>query len=355
MSADFFHRTWARRGLAARLLWPASALLLCLVTARRLAYRYGWLHAKRLPVPVLVIGNRIVGGAGKTPTTIALLQHLRQAGWHPGVLSRGYKAAQAQQGGPVRLDAASAPALDASVTGDEPLLIWRRTGVPLMIGPDRVAAGEALLKTHPEIDILVCDDGLQHLKLHRDIEVVVFDERGAGNGWLMPAGPLREPWHVEPASALVAPPVVLYNAARASTPLPGHLARRTLGAPRALADWWAGVDGERLLPPQNGPVAALAGIAQPDRFFDALRGLGFAVTPIPLPDHASFDTLPWPAATPHLIVTEKDAVKLDPARVARARPHTQVWVAGLDFEPEPGFWQALDAALARLPAPPHPH
>ncbi len=186
MSADFLHRTWARRGLAARLLWPVSALLLALVTARRLAYRCGWLQARRLPVPVLVIGNRIVGGAGKTPTTIAVLQHLRQAGWHPGVLTRGYKAKRAE-GGLVCLDAASAPTLDASLTGDEPLLIWRRTGVPLMIGPDRAAAGEALLKAHPEIDILVCDDGLQHLKLHRDIEVVVFDERGAGISQPLPA------------------------------------------------------------------------------------------------------------------------------------------------------------------------
>lgn len=331
-------------------MWPLAALLRGMVALRRTAYRRGWLHARRLPVPVLVIGNRIVGGAGKTPTTIAVLQHLKQAGWRPGVLTRGYKASAAAEGC-VCLDQATAPTLNAERTGDEPLLIWRRTGVPLMIGRDRAAAGEAMLKAHPDIDILVCDDGLQHLRLHRDIEVVVFDERGAGNGWLMPAGPLREPWNAGPACALVAPPIVLYNAPGPSTPLPGHLACRTLGAPRALADWWQGRDGERLRPDPAVAVSAMAGIAQPDRFFQALREQGFVLNPIPLPDHAALDVLPWPDTTRHLIVTEKDAVKLDPARVGRERPHTQVWVAGLDFEPEPAFWQALDAALARLPRP----
>ncbi len=356
MSDDLILRTWAGRGPLACLLWPVSALMGGIVRLRRLAYSRGWLVSHRLPVPVVVIGNRIVGGAGKTPTTIAILEHLRAAGWRPGVLTRGYKARRTDNT-PLLLDAQTAAGLDATATGDEPLLIWRRTGVPLMIGPDRVADGRALLSAHPEIDILVCDDGLQHLRLRRDIEVVVFDERGVGNGWLMPAGPLREPWQTQPALPLVAPPLVLYNADRPTTPLSGQRAQRQLGLPVALAAWWHHQNGPCLSPTAAGvAVAAMAGIAQPERFFDALRKLGFQVQPIPLADHAHFDSLPWPDSVQDLVVTEKDAVKLDPLRVARDRPGTRIWVAGLDFHPEPPFWRALDEALSRLPArPASPH
>ncbi len=359
--ASHLNQAWLRRGPTACLLWPLSLLMRTLVALRRTAYHRGWLASERLPVPVLVVGNRVVGGAGKTPTTIAVLQHLRQQGWRPGVLSRGYKASEGPQGADgagahVLIDAESGPTLDASLTGDEPLLIWRRTGAPVMVGRDRAAGGHALLGAHPEIDLLVCDDGLQHLRLQRDIELVVFDERGAGNGWLLPAGPLREPIDAPPPPQLNAAPIVLYNAARPSTALPGHLARRQTAPLCSLADWWAGrassaADKARAEPlPAGQPVMALAGIAQPQRFFEALRQRGWQVEGLPLADHADFGTLPWPAGTPHLIVTEKDAVKLHPERVARERPGTQVWVAALDFQPEASFWTALDAALASLKA-----
>ncbi|WP_290871146.1 tetraacyldisaccharide 4'-kinase, partial [Aquabacterium sp.] len=318
---------WRRRGPLACALWPVSALMGGIVALRRLAYRQGWLSARRLPVPVLVVGNRIAGGAGKTPTTIALLHHLRTQGWTPGVLSRGYGAPE-RPPEPLLLDAQSAARVSAAQCGDEPLLIWRRTGVPLMIGPDRAPCGEALLGAHPDIDILVCDDGLQHLRLQRDVEVIVFDERGAGNGWLLPAGPLREPWDSAPTPGLVAPPLVLYNAPRATTPLPGHLLRPSLGQPVPLADWWRGEAhlAHPLLPEHGSPKAsvwALAGIAQPQRFFGALAQQGFAVQPLPLPDHTDFATLPWPESVRDLIVTEKDAVKLRPERLAAERPHTR--------------------------------
>lgn len=349
---------WRRRGPLACVLWPMSVLMGCLVALRRLGYEQGWLASRRLPVPVLVVGNRIAGGAGKTPTTIALLQHLRTQGWTPGVLSRGYGAPE-RPPEPLLLDARSADRVSAAQCGDEPLLIWRRTGVPLMIGPDRARCGEALLGAHPEIDLLVCDDGLQHLRLQRDVEVIVFDERGAGNGWLLPAGPLREPWDSAPVHTLTAPPLVLYNAPEPSTALPGHLLRPILALPVPLADWWRGKtqDAEPLRPTHGAAtptVWALAGIAQPQRFFAALGRQGFAVQPLALPDHIDFATLPWPESVQDLIVTEKDAVKLRPERLAAERPHTRVWVAGLDFEPEAGFWPALDAALrvarGRLPA-----
>ena len=229
-------------------------------------------------------------------------------------------------------------------------MIWRRAKAPLMIGRDRLAGGRAMLKAHPEVDILVCDDGLQHLRLHRDIEVIVFDERGVGNGWMLPSGPLREPVDVAPVSTLVAPAIVLHNTDRALACCPGHRAQRGLGAIVPLAAWWQGSVAPRSAPPRR--AHALAGIAHPTRFFKALQALGIEVNPLPLRDHARFDPLPWHAGVTDLIVTEKDAVKLEPHRVLRERPETRVWVAALDFSPEPAFWHELDAALARLPGRP---
>jgi len=340
---------WLRRGPTAWALTPVAILYGTLVGLRRWAFRMGLMRIHRLPRPVLVVGNRIAGGAGKTPTTLALLQHLREQGWRPGVLTRGHGARPTPEA-PLLLDASTEAGLDAVRTGDEPWLIWRRGQVPLMIGRDRAACGQALLATHPDIDILVCDDGLQHLALHRDIEVIVFDERGAGNGWLLPAGPLREPLDTAPVSTLVAPAIVLHNADRPGTRHAGHLVRRALGPIVPIEDWWAARPG-RASPPTQ--AHALAGIAHPERFFQALRALGIQVTPCPLRDHADFDTLPWGPEVRDLLVTEKDAVKLDPQRIARERPGTQVWVAALDFSPEPSFWNELDAALARLPQQHH--
>lgn len=345
------------------LLWPVSILMGLLVGLRRLAYRSGLARAESPGLPVLVVGNRVVGGAGKTPTTIAIVQHLQAQGWRPGVLSRGYKRAADAE--PFSLiDAASAARLSAADVGDEPLLIWRRTQVPVMVGRDRVAGGQALRQHHPDIDILVCDDGLQHLKLARQIEVVVFDERGSGNGWLLPAGPLREPIDVAGPASLVAAPIVLYNAAQATTPLPGHLAQRGMAPMQALGDWWTGalsippaqpgIQAEGAPTPSQPPSQgawAIAGIAHPPKFFAQLQALGYNIHPVPCADHDPYDTLPWPDGILDVIVTEKDAVKLPPDRVRRERPATRVWVAALDFRLDTGFWQALDAALARLPRP----
>jgi len=354
--ASTLQRAWLRRGPLAWALWPVACVMGAVVALRRLASARGWLHADKLPVPVLVVGNRIVGGAGKTPATIAILQHLQARGLRPGVLSRGYGVA-IDPAHPRLLDRDSVIALSARDTGDEPWLIFRRTGVPIMVGPKRAVGGRALLQAHPDIDILVCDDGLQHLALQRDIEVVVFDERGAGNGWLLPAGPLREPLDTAAGPGVSSSPLVLYNAARPSTPLPGHVGVRALGDLRALSDWWAGTQTTSAPSPQATQGAwALAGIAHPDRFFEALCAQGWQLHTCPLPDHHGFATLPWPNEVRDLIVTEKDAVKLDPQRLALERPHTRVWVSVLDFRPEPAFWTALDAGLtaARAPRRPNP-
>ena len=350
--AEHLNRAWLHRGLLACTLWPISLLMSVLVRLRRFGFRQGWWPSVRLPVPVLVVGNRIVGGAGKTPTTLAILQHLQARGLRPGVLTRGYKASQ--DAPPHRLlDASTEASLSAAETGDEPLLIWRRTHAPMAIGRDRAQGGRALLAAHPELDILVCDDGLQHLKLQRDIEVIVFDERGQGNGWLLPAGPLREHIDSIETPGLKAPPLVLYNAAHASTFLPGFLAQRRMAPLVSLAQWWQAPEAGGATvprPPQPGDtVLALAGIAQPQRFFHALQELGYTVQGLALADHADFTQLPWSDAAVDLIVTEKDAIKLNPTRLRQERPLTRVWVAGLDFHPEQAFWAQLDAALNRLP------
>jgi tetraacyldisaccharide 4'-kinase len=336
-TARVLQRAWQSRGALSTALLPASWLFGGVAATRRRLFARGVYEASHLPVPVVVVGNLVVGGAGKTPTAIAVVEILRAAGFTPGIVSRGY----GRRADEVALVAADA---DAGEVGDEPLLLRRRTGVPVAVGADRVAAGHALLRSHPEVDIVVSDDGLQHLALARDVEVLVFDERGAGNGRLLPAGPLREP---VPRS-LAAGRIVLYNADAPTTPLPGHLARRTLAGVTPLAQWWKGEPAslEALSALRGRELLAVAGMARPSRFFSMLRASGLSIVERTLGDHADFATLPWPASATDVVLTEKDAVKLPPSRALGVR----VWVARLDFVPEPAFGTAL---LALLPPPPH--
>lgn len=333
-------KTWPLLSLA---VLPLSLLHRLLNSLRNGLYRLGLLRAESLPVPVVVVGNWIVGGAGKTPTTLALLTLCQQMGLRAGVISRGYG----------RKDDALAlvtRSSSAAEVGDEPLLIHLRSGVPVAVGRDRVAAARALLHAHPELQLLVSDDGLQHLRLPRALAILVFDERGVGNGQLLPSGPLRQP----ATAAAKANEIVLYNAAAPSTALPGFLAQRRLSGAVALSDWWAGqpatqeaLQALRTLPADQ--LLAAAGMAQPQRFFDMLSAQGLRFSALPLADHFDFATLPWPANTGHVLVTEKDAIKLDPARCGA----TQVWVVALDFCPEPAFAQAVQVRLAALGLRPH--
>jgi len=337
-AADRLQQAWLTRGPLAWALLPAAWLFGALVALRRGLYRLGVLRAERLPVPVIVVGNLIAGGAGKTPTVLALVDLLRARGWRPGIVSRGYGREQE-----TLLEVE--PMTPAAQCGDEPLLLRLRAAVPVAVGRDRVATARELLGRHPGIDILVCDDGLQHLRLARDVEVIVFDERGAGNGWLLPAGPLREPLPARPAPRSL----VVYNAAAPSTPLPGHLGRRGLAGAVALADWWAGAAPslETLHALRGRQLTAAAGVARPQRFFAMLREAGLEIVEHPLPDHHAYARPVWPAGTQALVVTEKDAVKLDARRLAPL----PVWVVALDFRVDAGF----DAALAALlPTPPRP-
>lgn len=333
--ADRLQREWIAGGPLSQLLRPLSALYGGLLALRALFYRWGWLKTERLPVPVIVVGNWIVGGAGKTPTTLTLLAMLKARGIRAGVISRGY----GREGDEVRLVSRASSAREA---GDEPLLIHLRSGVPVAVGRDRVAAARALLAANPDTQVLVSDDGLQHWRLPRSLAVLVFDERGIGNGRLLPAGPLRQ----SPRDELLADEIVLYNAPRPSTALPGALARRRLSGAVRLDDWWAGRPAtlDTLHALRGRPLLALAGMAQPQRFFDMLGEQGLAIDTLALPDHHDFADLPWLAGTPDVVLTEKDAVKIDPARCGV----TRVWVVTLDFQPEHAFEQQLAEHLARL-------
>ena len=330
-----FERIWAGRGGASTALLPLSWIFAALIAARRRLHRHGWLATHFLPVPVVVVGNLLVGGAGKTPATIAIVDLLRRQGRTPGIVSRGY----GRHDDAVR---EVGPTSDVRTVGDEPLVLARRTGVPVFVGRDRVAAGHALLQAHPSVDVVVSDDGLQHLGLGRDVEVLVFDERGVGNGRLLPAGALREPLPVAAKPGRL----VLYNAPAATTPLPGFIGERSLAGVVALDAWWQGAAPTRdaLEALRGKRVVAAAGLARPGRFFALLREQGLDVAEMPLADHYDFRTLPWPITTGDVVVTEKDAVKIDTAR----RLGTRVWVAALDFRPEPAFDEAL---LALLPRP----
>ena len=326
---------WLTRGVLARLLLPLAWFFGALTAARRALYRTGLLRAHQVDVPVIVVGNLIAGGAGKTPVVLALVELLRRRGYTPGIVSRGH-------GGTVDgvlLLQASTP---ARLAGDEPTLLHLRSRAPVAVGRDRVAAARALRGAHPEVDLLIDDDGLQHWRLARDAQVLVFDERGAGNGWLLPAGPLRESMPDQVPSRTL----VVYNAGAPTTPLPGGIGTRRLQGLVALADWRHGeqASGASLEALRRRPVVAAAGVARPERFFSMLRECGLAISPLPLPDHYPYTTLPWPADTPDVVVTEKDAIKLDAAAVGR----TRVWVAPLDFSLGADFVPAL---LALLPLP----
>lgn len=316
---------WHRRGWLAWLLWPLSLLYGLLVRLRKALYRAGWLASEQLPVPVIVVGNVVAGGAGKTPVVMALVRHLQARGVPVGVVSRGY-GRRSQECLEVFSDSA------VEDVGDEPALIRRRTSAPIFVAASRAQAGRALLDQHPRIQLIVCDDGLQHLQLHRDLEIGVFDDRGVGNGFLLPAGPLREPWpraldmllHTgqQPAFA---------DGFRASRHLASH-ALRADGSRVALADLVAGK-----------PLLAVAAIANPQAFFAMLRARGLPLArTMALHDHADFSRWAGNAdGACTVLCTEKDAVKLwsrEPDALA----------VPLEFEPEPAFWQALEMRLEQL-------
>ncbi len=305
-------KAWLRRGLLAWTLWPLSLLFRLLITVRRALYGLGLISSTRLPVPVVVVGNIFVGGTGKTPFVIWLVEALRCAGFNPGVISRGYGV---QTNVPVAVEPHSPP----RSVGDEPALIARLAQCPVVIGRRRAEAAHALLAGHPKVNLIVSDDGLQHYALHRDVEIVLCDERGNGNGWILPAGPLREPasrWRdFTVFNATHLPPDIPSQSFRMELigEVAEHLSDRTQSC--ALSDFSS--SGKR--------IVAAAGIGNPSRFFSMLRRAGLTVEELPLPDHYDFFDNPFAHINADIIlITEKDAVKC--AQIDTINSDARVWV-----------------------------
>ena len=286
-------RLWYGNSKLAAVLLPLSGVFCALVQLRRAAYRAGLLPSRRLDTPVIVVGNITVGGTGKTPLVLALTRRLREAGFRVGILTRGYRGRRTSW--PVQVSAAS----DPEQVGDEPVLLARNSGATVYAGPDRLAAGRALLASSP-CDVLICDDGLQHYALRRDLEIAVIDAgRGHGNGHCLPAGPLREP-----VSRLNAVDALVYL----GEPAPGAFAMQMeLHSATRLCD---PADTRPLAAFRGEPVHAVAGIGHPQRFFAALRSAGLDVEEHRFPDHHRFraDDLEF-ADRRTVLMTEKDAVK----------------------------------------------
>jgi tetraacyldisaccharide 4'-kinase len=306
-----------RPGLLLRAL---SGVYGAAVNLRSAAYRRGWLNVQRVGAPVIVVGNLVVGGSGKTPLVIALVEHLRAQGWKPGVVSRGYGR---RSRGQVVVDANTKP----EEGGDEPVLIARRTGATVVVDADRVAAAQRAIALGA--DIIVADDGLQHYRLHRDIEIEVIDgARGHGNALMLPAGPLREPFERAHDFALR---VVNGGAAHE-----GEWAMRLVGDTLA-----GGHDCSLPLKALDGRrVHAVAGIGNPQRFFDSLREQGLIPVQHAFADHHAYtaDDLKFNEALP-IVMTEKDWVKCS------AFAPGDSWTLPVRAELDDGFFAALTQLL----------
>ncbi|ABV37432.1 Tetraacyldisaccharide 4'-kinase [Shewanella sediminis HAW-EB3] len=274
------------------LLLPLSLLFAAITALRRSLFKIGIKKQSRLPVPVIVVGNITVGGSGKTPTVIYLVELLRRHGYQPGVISRGYG---------VNFEGVRSvlPSMAARDVGDEPAMIVGRTGVPMVIGRNRIDAGEHLL-THFNVDVIISDDGLQHYALGRDIELLILDgDRRFGNGSLLPAGPLREGlWRVKKVDAVVVNGGQSIEGEHAMSLVPSALKPVT--------------HSNEQPPALNDAVVAIAGIGNPQRFFTSLINAGFNLNGVKaFEDHQAYceEELTELCGDLPIIMTEKDAVK----------------------------------------------
>lgn len=298
-------------------------------------FRLGIFKSERFPVAVVVVGNLVVGGAGKTPLVIALARHLQARGYRVGVVSRGYGRTVQDT-----IEVSANTPVEAS--GDEPALITRATGAPVFVAAQRVQAVRVLLAAYPATEVVLSDDGLQHYELSRNIEIAAFDDRGVGNGWLLPAGPLREPWPDRKKRGI---DLVLHTGQK---PVFGGFL-----STRRLADFAVAADGSTTLLTalQGKPLMALAAIAEPDAFFRMLKQNGLVLqNTISLPDHYDFKDFDFGAlAGKTVLCTEKDAVKLFPRQGAGCTGSPmKLWAIPLEFTPEPAFLSAFDTLLAKV-------
>jgi tetraacyldisaccharide 4'-kinase len=306
-------RYWYRRGALAWLLWPASLVFAFFAFCRRVLYKLRILKSVHPGVAVIVVGNLTVGGSGKTPLVLWIAEFLKAKGWSPAIVSRGY-------GGSGEAPRAATVLSEADEVGDEPIVLSRRSGCPVWVGAERPKVIEALRAQHPQVDVVVLDDGLQHYGLRRDVEIAVVDSRGLGNGFLLPAGPLREsPRRLRSVDAVVSHGAAMKGFAMQ---LEGEVAHRMTDARdrQPLAAW------------RGQKVHAVAGIGNPSRFFLHVARLGPKVVPHPFADHHRFvpEELDFGDEAP-VLMTEKDAVKL--RRHARAN----WWVLPVTAKLDPAF------------------
>lgn len=339
---DWLHQQWQKKGWFSLLMRPLSTLAALFVQRKQRRYEQDPSASYRSPVPVIVVGNIIVGGAGKTPIVLALTEQLRALGWTPGIISRGYGV---KIGPSPRVGQGQ---LAAEQFGDEPALIAAQTQAPIAVHPRRALAAQALLTNFPAIDLIISDDGLQHLALQRDMEVVVQDARGVGNGLLLPAGPLREgPERLRSVDWLISQ--VVADQMAPPTPQPAEPGRTLtmnlrphqvehLSSGRRLnwSDWQQEYAQQEL--------QALAAIGQPDRFFSMLRTCGLHLNQtFPLPDHAALQAQDFQALHDGLVlITRKDAVKCQHLNDPR------LWV--VDVQPmfsRPDWIAELDGLLRK--------
>ncbi len=302
------------------ILLPVSLIFRLLAGIRRALFRSGILPSEKLPVPVIVVGNINVGGSGKTPLTLWLAQQLLDNGWHPGIVSRGH-------GGTATAPQAVHYSSDPAIAGDETVLMAQRKLCPVWIGHNRPAAARELLRAHPECDVILSDDGLQHYRLQRDIEIAVVDGiRRFGNGFLLPAGPLREP-----PSRLAEVDAVVVNGGITTE---GEYSMQLHGA-----------CFYNLLNPDTSAQAAdfrglhlhaIAGIGHPERFFAHLDKLGLTAQTHPFPDHHRYvpDDVTYDDADA-ILMTEKDAVKCS------AFATEKCWALRVEAQPDPALAQLI--------------
>lgn len=334
-------RAWTGRGPLACALLPLSWLYRAGHALHGGLYRSGLLRSWRVGLPVVVVGNLYAGGTGKTPLVIELVRQLKARGWRPGVISRGY----GRRSTDVRPVDAGA---HAGEVGDEPLLIAQAAAVPVVVGADRVAAARVLHSLHPKCDAIVCDDGLQHPRLARDVEIAVLHHLGIGNGWLLPAGPLRDG-----LARLKSVDAVVLNGNVPPLRIHGQVFSMDTELDQVywLADPNRRAPLAALVQEQRGSgtrVVAAAGVAAPGRFFSMLRAAGLAFEELALPDHYDFAANPFFGRQYDVaLVTEKDAVKCRTS--AAMKNDGRLCAVSLRTRVDPALVDLIEAKIRPLP------
>ncbi|MBY0544627.1 MAG: tetraacyldisaccharide 4'-kinase [Gammaproteobacteria bacterium] len=328
-----FPHWWLKRNLISWLLWPCSRLFALIVLVRRFFYRIHLFPTYTSPLPIIIVGNINVGGTGKTPLVIALANQLKKEGKQPAILSRGYRSVSKTFPLAVTVDT---PVI---LAGDEPLMMAQQTGCLVVIDPHRVR-GVKYLEQSKQCDVIICDDGLQHYALGRALEILVVDgQRGFGNGFLLPAGMLREPI----SRAQTVDMVVCNGDTSSDLPRNAFTMKLTVGAIRLLSDPTQTLSIEDFM---GKATHAVAGIGHPERFFNLLRRYGLEVIPHPFPDHHQFTPKDFDFLSDEntpILMTEKDAVKCMDMFCKK----TNVWYMQVTAQLSDSFYEKINDILAK--------